>query len=55
MADPGDGQAVSGACHSVMGAGLRDGCGDTAWGRGRAWGTGVTSSLGWASWVGSLG
>lgn len=30
MAEPGDGQAVSGACHSVMGAGLCDECRDSA-------------------------
>jgi hypothetical protein len=40
MAEPGDGQAVSGACHSVMSAGLWDDCGDSTRGRGGAWGTG---------------
>lgn len=31
------------------------GVGDTAWGRGGAWGTRVASGLGWASWVGVWG
>lgn len=47
MAELCDGQAVSGACHSVMGAGRCDECGDSAWGEGWGLGHRVASSQ-WA-------
>lgn len=55
MADPGDGQAVSGACHSMMGAGLCDGCGGYRKGEGQGLGHkgGLWSGLGFLG--GSLG
>lgn len=53
MADPGDGQVVSGVCHSVMGASLWNGCGDTERGRGK----GLHAAQGWslANGLGFLG